>query len=55
MGLLTQGMTVQTTEFYGWMYISLPFLVMLFSDYIKESLGVFDLMTPTWLQDTFIG
>jgi hypothetical protein len=32
MGHLTQGTMEQTTEFYGWTYISLPFLVMPFSD-----------------------
>jgi hypothetical protein len=37
------------------MYISLPFLVTNFSDYIKEFLSDFDLMIPVWLQDMFIG
>jgi hypothetical protein len=55
MGHLTRGMMEQTTKFYGWMYILLPYLVMPSSDSIKEFLGAFDLMTPVWLQDMFIG
>jgi hypothetical protein len=55
MGLLIQEMMDRTIEFYGLMYISLPFLVTNFSDYIKEFLGDFDLMTPVWFQDMFIG
>jgi hypothetical protein len=55
MGLLIQEMMGRTIEFYGWMYISLPFLVTNFSDYIKDFLGDFDLMTPVWFQDMFIG
>jgi hypothetical protein len=54
-GHLIQEMMGQTIEFYGWMYISLPFLVTNFSDYIKEFLGAFNLMIPVWLQDMFIG
>jgi hypothetical protein len=55
MGHLIQEMMGRTIKFYGWMYISLPFLVTKFSNYIKEFLGNFDLIIPVWLQDMFIG
>jgi hypothetical protein len=39
MGHLIQEMMGRTIKFHGWMYISLPFLVTKFSDYIKVFLA----------------